>query len=197
MDKRAEIAYRFIKKQSKKHGHSKFYNFLSTATKISLDENKEDQLFFFLIKTIISQQVSTIAARTIWGRLRPIIELNKDNITEDVLRSAGISRQKAAYILGILNNKIIKSHSKRTLKNYSQDELSKMLIEIKGIGPWTIGITRMFYICDEDVWLDGDLGINKALKTFLPNVDYKDLTEIYSPYSTYLSLYLWKGLDSF
>ena len=196
MDKRAEIAYSFIKKQSKKHGHSKFYNFLSTVTKISLDENKEDQLFFFLIKTIISQQVSTIAARTIWGRLRPIIELNKDNITEDVLRSAGISRQKAAYILGILNNKIIKSHSKRTLKNYSQDELSKMLIEIKGIGPWTIGITRMFYICDEDVWLDGDLGINKALKTFLPNVDYKNLTEIYSPYRTYLSLYLWKGLDS-
>ena len=87
MEKRAEIAYRFIKKQSKKHGHSKFYNFLSTATKISLDENKEDQLFFFLIKTIISQQVSTIAARTIWDRLRPIIELNKDNITEDMLRS--------------------------------------------------------------------------------------------------------------
>jgi len=196
MDKRAEIAYRFIKKQSKKHGHSKFYNFLSTATKISLDENKEDQLFLFLIKTIISQQVSTIAARTIWGRLRPIIELNKDNITEDVLRSAGISRQKAAYILGILNNKIIKSHSKRTLKNYSQDELSKMFIEIKGIGPWTIGITRMFYICDEDVWLDGDLGINKALKTFLPNADCKNLREIYSPYRTYLSLYLWKGLDS-
>ena len=196
MDKRAEIAYSFIKKQSKKHGHSKFYNFLSTVTKISLDENKEDQLFFFLIKTIISQQVSTIAARTIWGRLRPIIELNKDNITEDVLRSAGISRQKAAYILGILNNKIIKSHSKRTLKNYSQDELSKMLIEIKGIGPWTIGITRMFYICDEDVWLDGDLGINKALKTFLPNADCKNLREIYSPYRTYLSLYLWKGLDS-
>ena len=195
MDKRAEIAYRFIKKQSKKHGHSKFYNFLSTVNKISLDENKEDQLFFFLIKTIISQQVSTIAARTIWGRLRPIIELNKDNITEDVLRSAGISRQKAAYILGILNNKIIKSHSKRTLKNYSQDELSKMLIEIKGIGPWTIGITRMFYICDEDVWLDGDLGINKALKTFLPNADCKNLREIYSPYRTYLSLYLWKGLD--
>ncbi|MDG1722260.1 MAG: DNA-3-methyladenine glycosylase 2 family protein [SAR86 cluster bacterium] len=197
MDKRAEIAYRFIKKQSKKHGHSKFYNFLSKANKISLDNNKEDQLFFFLIKTIVSQQVSTIAAKTIWDRLRPIIELyNKDDINEDVLRSAGISRQKAAYILGILNNKAIKSHSKITLKDYSQDELSKMLIEIKGVGPWTIGITRMFYICDEDVWLDGDLGINKALKTFLPNADCKNLREIYSPYRTYLSLYLWKGLDS-
>ena len=197
MDKRAEIAYRFIKKQSKKHGHSKFYNFLSKANKISLDNNKEDQLFFFLIKTIVSQQVSTIAAKTIWGRLRPIIELyNKDDINEDVLRSAGISRQKAAYILGILNNKAIKSHSKITLKDYSQDELSKMLIEIKGVGPGTTGITRMFYICDEDVWLDGDLGINKALKTFLPNADCKNLREIYSPYRTYLSLYLWKGLDS-
>ena len=112
------------------------------------------------------------------------------------MRTAGISKRKAAYILGILNNKLLKSHSKKTLRNYSIEELSKILIEIKGIGPWTIGITRMFYICDEDIWLDGDLGINKAIDTFFPNINSDDLKEIYSPYRTYLSLYLWKGLDS-
>ena len=123
-----------------------------------------------MIKTIVSQQVSTSAARTIWSRLRPIIELHKkEDITEDILRTAGISKRKAAYILGILNNKLLKSHSK---------------------------ITRMFYICDEDIWLDGDLGINKAIDTFFPHINSDDLKEIYSPYRTYLSLYLWKGLDS-
>ena len=197
MDNKAEIAHSFITKQSKKYGHLKFYNFLSTAEKISINNNKENRLYFFLIKTIVSQQVSTSAARTIWSRLRPIIEFHKKkDITEDILRTAGISKRKAAYILGILNNKLLKSHSKKTLKNYSIEELSKILIEIKGIGPWTIGITRMFYICDEDVWLDGDLGINKAIDTFFPNINYDDLKEIYSPYKTYLSLYLWKGLDS-
>ena len=197
MDNKAEIAHSFITKQSKKYGHLKFYNFLSTAEKISINNNKENRLYLFLIKTIVSQQVSTSAARTIWSRLRPIIELHKkEDITEDILRTAGISKRKAAYILGILNNKLLKSHSKKTLKNYSIEELSKILIEIKGIGPWTIGITRMFYICDEDIWLDGDLGINKAIDTFFPNTNCDDLKEIYSPYRTYLSLYLWKGLDS-
>ena len=197
MDNKAEIAHSFITKQSKKYGHLKFYNFLSTAEKISINNNKENRLYLFLIKTIVSQQVSTSAARTIWSRLRSIIELHKkEDITEDILRTAGISKRKAAYILGILNNKLLKSHSKKTLKNYSIEELSKILIEIKGIGPWTIGITRMFYICDEDIWLDGDLGINKAIDTFFPHINSDDLKEIYSPYRTYLSLYLWKGLDS-
>ena len=197
MDNKAEIAHSFITKQSKKYGHLKFYNFLSTAEKISINNNKENRLYLFLIKTIVSQQVSTSAARTIWSRLRPIIKLHKkEDITEDILRTAGISKRKAAYILGILNNKLLKSHSKKTLKNYSIEELSKILIEIKGIGPWTIGITRMFYICDEDIWLDGDLGINKAIDAFFPHINSDDLKEIYSPYRTYLSLYLWKGLDS-
>ena len=46
------------------------------------------------------------------------------------------------------------------------------------------------------IWLDGDLGINKAIDTFFPHINSDDLKEIYSPYRTYLSLYLWKGLDS-
>ena len=72
-----------------------------------------------------------------------------------------------------------------------------MLLAIKGIGPWTLGITRMFYICDSDVWLEGDLGIKKASEIFLQELDNDDIRNIYSPYRTFLSLYLWRGLDSF
>ena len=197
MANKAENALSFLLKQSKNNQHTKLYKLLNSIDTIAINNQNEGKLYLFLIKTIVSQQLSTIAARTIWRRVEKVIDLNDEkDITIDLLKSAGLSRTKSEYILGILNNQKIKSHSKKTLKGYSFNELSEMLLKIKGIGPWTIGITRMFYICDEDVWLDGDLGINKAANIFIPDIDINNIKEIYSPYRTYLSLYLWKGLDS-
>lgn len=197
MASKAENAHSFLLKQSNNNQHTKLYKLLNSIDIISINNQNEGKLYSFLIKTIVSQQLSTSAARTIWGRVKTVIDssIEKD-ITIELLKSAGLSRTKSEYILGILDNQLIKSHSKKTLKDYSFNELSEMLLQIKGIGPWTLGITRMFYICDEDVWLDGDLGINKAANIFIPDIDTNNIKEIYSPYRTYLSLYLWKGLDS-
>ena len=197
MANKAENALSFLLKQSKNNQHTKLYKLLNSIDTIAINNQNEGKLYLFLIKTIVSQQLSTIAARTIWGRVEKVIDLNDEkDITIDLLKSAGLSRTKSEYILGILNNQKVKSYSKKTLKGYSVNELSEMLLKIKGIGPWTLGITRMFYICDEDVWLDGDLGINKAVNIFIPDIDINNIKEIYSPYRTYLSLYLWRGLDS-
>ena len=197
MANKAENALSFLLKQSKNNQHTKLYKLLNSIDTIAINNQNEGKLYLFLIKTIVSQQLSTIAARTIWGRVEKVIDLNDEkDITIDLLKSAGLSRTKSEYILGILNNQKVKSYSKKTLKGYSVNELSEMLLKIKGIGPWTLGITRMFYICDEDVWLDGDLGINKAANIFIPDIDINNIKEIYSPYRTYLNLYLWKGLDS-
>ena len=63
-----------------------------------------------------------------------------------------------------------------------------MLLAIKGIGPWTLGITRMFYICDSDVWLEGDLGIKKASEIFLQELDnYVNFLKYSNPFIEYLS----------
>lgn len=197
MASKAENAHSFLLKQSNNNQHTKLYKLLNSIDIISINNQNEGKLYLFLIKTIVSQQLSTSAARTIWGRVKTVIDSNiEKDITIELLKSAGLSRTKSEYILGILNNQLIKSHSKKTLKDYSFNELSEMLLQIKGIGPWTLGITRMFYICDEDVWLDGDLGINKAANIFIPDIDINNIKEIYSPYRTYLNLYLWKGLDS-
>ena len=197
MASKAENAHSFLLKQSNNNQHTKLYKLLNSIDIISINNQNEGKLYSFLIKTIVSQQLSTSAARTIWGRVKTVIDSNiEKDITIELLKSAGLSRTKSEYILGILNNQLIKSHSKKTLKDYSFNELSEMLLQIKGIGPWTLGITRMFYIYDEDVWLDGDLGINKAANIFIPDIDINNIKEIYSPYRTYLSLYLWKGLDS-
>ena len=194
----ADKAYEFILKQSIKYNHSKLHRFISSHEKVSLNQNKNQTLSLFLIKTVISQQVSTSAAKTIWNRFEKVLESKKGKkLTKKDIASAGISNQKSEYILGILNNNFIQSTSLDELKEYSLEDLNRTLLTIKGIGPWTLGITRMFYICDSDVWLEGDLGIKKATEIFLQELDNDDISRIYSPYRTFLSLYLWRGLDSF
>ena len=77
MESEADIAYRLLIENSKKHKHSKFYKFISKADKISIKENKKISLPLFLVKTIISQQVSTSAAQSIWTRFQKILEDTK------------------------------------------------------------------------------------------------------------------------
>ena len=197
MESEADIAYRLLIENSKKYKHSKFYKFISKADKISIKENKKITLPLFLVKTVISQQVSTSAAQSIWIRFQKILKDTKPkNLTKKDLHLAGISRQKSEYILKILENSVINSLSKEKLRRLSKDNLTNKLIKVKGIGPWSVGMTRMFFICDPDVWLEGDLGIKKSLKVFLPDIDRDQIKEIYSPSRTYLCFYLWKDLDS-
>jgi len=80
------------------------------------------------------------------------------------------------------------------LKKLTLEDLTQFFLQLKGVGPWTLGVVRMFFIQDTDVFLEGDLGINKALKNFFSSDSY--LGHHYSPYRTYLCLYLWKSLNN-
>ena len=67
MEDESKLAYKFLLKVSKKQKHKRFNEFLSNSEVISLNSRTNDlTLDLFLIKTIISQQVSTKAARSIW-----------------------------------------------------------------------------------------------------------------------------------
>jgi len=197
MENRYKAAHSFLLKQSKANQHIALNKLLKSIDITSLNRKDNKQAFYlFLIKTIVSQQVSTSAAKTIWNKLENILETKEDNVSIKDLRSAGVSKTKAGYILGIIRNKSLRKETPQSLQKYSPSDLSDLLIQIKGIGPWTIGIVRMFYINDEDVWLEGDLGINKSINIFLPKISHKEIEMIYTPYRTFLSLCLWRGLDS-
>lgn len=72
--------------------------------------------------------------------------------------------------------------------------MSKFFLKIKGIGPWTLGIIKMFYLGHSDTYLSGDLGVKKGALYFFK--DSKYMGEDYSPYKTYLCLYLWQSLST-
>ena len=191
----AERAYRHLLNISKREKHFSFHKFLQSSDIISIESRIDDSISFeyFLIKTIISQQVSTKAARSIWTKVKLALDSNNQRISLDLLKDLGLSKPKATYILGVIENKRIALSTKEDLQQMSYEDLSDFLLSQKGIGPWTLSVVRMFFIADTDVFLQGDLGINKALEYFFKTKDYTG--EDYSPYKTYLCLYLWRSIS--
>ena len=194
-DSKSIKAHKFLLKISKRNKHTKFNNYLSQSNIISVDSrmDKQNDLQFFIVKTIIGQQVSVSAARSIWKKVEIYLKEKNSIISTEELAKCGLSKPKAKYIYGVINNKDLKSVSKKTLQAMQDNELSEFFLQIKGIGPWTLGIIKMFYLGNSDTFLNGDLAIKKRALYFFNDSEYMGID--YSPYKTYLCLYLWQSLS--
>ena len=194
-DPKSIKAHKFLLKISKRNKHTKFNNYLSQSNIISIDSrmDKQNDLQFFIVKTIIGQQVSVSAARSIWKKVEIYLKEKNSIISTEELAKCGLSKPKAKYIYGVINNKDLKSVSKKTLQAMQDNELSEFFLQIKGIGPWTLGIIKMFYLGNSDTFLNGDLAIKKRALYFFNDSEYMGID--YSPYKTYLCLYLWQSLS--
>ena len=194
-DSKSIKAHKFLLKISKRNKHTKFNNYLSQSNIISIDSrmDKQNDLQFFIVKTIIGQQVSLSAARSIWKKVEIYLKEKNSIISTEELAKCGLSKPKAKYIYGVINNKDLKSVSKKTLQAMQDNELSEFFLQIKGIGPWTLGIIKMFYLGNSDTFLNGDLAIKKRALYFFNDSEYMGID--YSPYKTYLCLYLWQSLS--
>ena len=161
--------------------------------------------FHALINSIIGQQISVSAANSMKTKLfslkKNITPLTIKNIKKTDLRKCGLSKKKILYINNIAiffleNKKFIKEISKK-------DDLSirEKLIEIKGIGNWTVDMFLLFTHGSSDIFPSGDLGFIKAIskhyKKDLPLSDkfLKKLQRKWSPYSSIATWYLWRSLD--
>ncbi len=163
--------------------------------------------FGMLVASIISQQISGKAARSIRQRLVDLIAperiapqtLAVRSLAE--LRSVGVSPQKAGY----LHDLAAKVHAgvvrlSRTGR-MTDDEVIAELIQVKGIGVWTAQMFLMFSLGRPDVFPHDDLGIRTALKNLygLPDLpDKKTSHEIarpWRPYATIASWYCWRSHD--
>ena len=194
-DVKSEAAYKFLLKTSKNKKHHRLNKFLKETEIISVDsrQNKNLSLKFFIIKTIIGQQVSTGAAASIWKKTEILLN-NKKRISLRDLSDCGLSRPKASYVNEVLSNQYLDCFTKKDLKKMNQADISDLFLKIKGIGPWTLGIIQMFHIGQEDIYLTGDLGIKKAGLDFFKSDNYDAID--YSPYRKYLCMYLWRSLNN-
>tara|TARA_B100001778_G_scaffold149991_1_gene123214 strand:- start:245 stop:862 length:618 start_codon:yes stop_codon:yes gene_type:complete len=167
--------------------------------------NLNSNYFHSLINSIIGQQISVSAAdsmKTKFFKLkRNITPQTVSKLRTSDLRKCGLSRQKILYIRNISkfflqNKKFIKNINKS-----SEEEIYNNLIEIKGVGNWTIHMFLMFSYGSSNIFPTGDLGFLKAIsklyKVKLPISErkLKLLYKKWSPYSSQATWYLWRSLD--
>ncbi len=163
--------------------------------------------FSVLARAIISQQVSTAAAMTIRGRLEGIIDnggLTAEGIgqlTEPQLRSVGLSRQKASYLVDLAQKSLDGTVRLDRIGRLPDEAVIETLTQVKGIGRWTAEMFLIFSLGRLDVLPVDDLGVRVAIKDLyglddLP--DKKTCLEIaapWRPYATIGSWYCWRRLD--
>ena len=192
-------AYDFLHKKCNEEGHIEFANHIKQVGPLKLQVSNKT-FVTHLSKIIIGQQISVAAAKAIWKRTKKILELNKykkpNKNLDHKFKKAGLSRQKIEYLNGIIFNKNINTLTKNKLNKMTAEEYFKLLIDIKGIGPWSIEMSRIFYIGDPDVFSILDLGLKNAhLKIFNIESYTESFYRKYSPYRSYMCLYLWRILE--
>ena len=151
----------------------------------------------YLSSVVVSQQLSTKAAKTIWSRVHPLVKsyTNYANLDTE-LRLAGLSRSKANYVIELLGNLNLSTLQKNDLMKMSNIEFESLLLANKGIGPWSVQMARMFYLGDADVMPINDLGIKHAHEHFFSEHALNEkFYEPFRPWRTYLSLFMWQSLS--
>ncbi len=169
---------------------------------------KSNEYFSDLCQTIIGQQLSVKAARTIFGRFkeqfsRGIITPQKvHEIPIEKMRECGLSKSKAMFIKDLSTKVLSEEIVLEELEKLEDDIVRSALKKVKGIGDWTVEMFMMFSLGKEDVFSHSDLGLRKAIKKLYNLKEMPDkrmlehITKKWSPYRTYASLVLWKELDS-
>ena len=192
-------AFEALQKKSKKLGFQVLAEHIKNVGPLKIKTSKMD-FVAHLVKIIVGQQLSVQSAAAIWKRTELILKentyKNANKNLDKKFKDAGLSRQKIEYINGIIFNKDLMELSKKSLKKLSSDEYYELLISIKGIGPWSIEMSRIFFIGDPDVFSILDLGLKNAhLRLFDLKTYNEDFYKNFSPFRSYMCLFLWRVLE--
>lgn len=161
--------------------------------------------FGMLVRSIISQQISGKAARSIGKRLEELLApatitpraLAARSIAE--LRSAGVSPQKAGYLHDLaakVDSGVVRLSRTGRM---TDDEVIAELVQVKGIGVWTAQMYLMFSLGRLDVFPHEDLGIRSALRNLYGLAELPDretsleIARPWRPYATIASWYCWRS----
>ena len=164
-----------------------------------------------IMASIISQQLSTKVAKVIFKRFLELYN-GKEPKPQQVLdtpattlRSIGLSNAKVSYVHNVAAFCIEHKITDKKLLAMGNDEIIDLLVQIKGIGRWSVEMLLMFTLGREDVFAVDDLGIQQAMcKLYKLDFDNKKemkermlkISAKWSPYRTYACLHLWRWMDN-
>ncbi len=173
----------------------------------------EQSTYCTLLKNIVHQQLNMKFAYTLtyrfvtrYGREKDGVWFYPDaevvsNLTVEELRELQFSNRKAEYVIGVARRIVNGELDMDELTELSNEDVYKKLLPIRGVGPWTVECVLLFGLGRKDILPAGDVGIQNAIKKWfsLSSKPTKEELHAYhenwSPYSSYVSMYLWESLS--
>jgi DNA-3-methyladenine glycosylase II len=173
------------------------------------DRPKPGEHYAALVRTIVGQQLSTKAARSIWLRLlghfdgkAPTPEQVLAADPEELRAAAGLSRSKTTYLRSLAEHVLDGSLELERLEELDDDAVIAELVAVKGIGEWSAHMFLMFQLGRPDILAPGDLGVRRGvqitygLEAMPSPAEVVELAERWRPYRTAACLYLWRSIDA-
>lgn len=170
---------------------------------LKLERNR----FGILVRSILSQQISTKAARAIRLRLDQLLLPNKlsaqaiAGVTDEQLRSVGLSSQKVSYLRDLSSRTIDGRLKLNSIGRLSDEDAIEHLIQVRGIGRWTAQMFLIFSLGRLDVFPHDDLIVRSSIQELygldeLPNKQAShDIAESWAPYRSIATWYCWRLID--
>ena len=164
-------------------------------------------IFFSLCKSIIGQQISVAAAKSVFkkfkntcnGKINPKI-VKKINIQK--LKRCGLSRQKVKGIKELSVKFLNKSFDPNLIKSMNDEEAITYLSTLRQIGRWSAEMILLFTYNRENIWPIQDIGLLRAIsknykKKYLPPKKFVNfIGKKFSPYCSVATWYLWRSIDN-
>ncbi len=159
-----------------------------------------------LLRTIVGQQVSVAAARSMWAKLEAAYGSPPDldkirKATDEELRLAGLSRQKAGYARS-LADLVLTGELDLDRLPADDEEAIAHLTRIKGIGRWSAEIYLLFAEGRTDVWPAGDLAVQIEIGKLLglegkpTEKQLRELAEAWRPHRGAVAVLAWHSYNS-
>jgi DNA-3-methyladenine glycosylase II len=181
---------------------------IGDPTEVAARRDRPADAYGALVRAIVGQQLSTVAARTIFGRLtalfggrtptpRELLDADPEN-----LRGVGLSRAKVAYLRDLAEHVEDGELDLERLAELPDERVTEQLTAIKGLGRWTVDMFLLFHLGRPDVLAVGDLGIRRAVQEAygldeLPDAgELERIAEPWRPHRSLACLYLWRSLDN-
>ena len=173
------------------------------------DFSGNGQVYFSLLESIVSQQLSVKASDTIFKRFLALFPEGNPHadlllkLETEQLRAVGLSYQKAGYLKNVAQFSLENDLEGHDWSAMGDEEIIRFLTKIKGVGQWTVEMLLMFTLGRPDVLPVGDLGIQQGMANVCGLAETsRDLkkrmveeAEIWRPWRTVACRYLWRWKD--
>ncbi len=161
--------------------------------------------FQTLARSIVGQQISVRAAQTIWDRFEALlVEVHPERVIAhdgEAMREAGLSRMKVAFLKDLADHFHHGKLNPRRWARMRDEAVIEELVQVKGIGRWTVEMFLMFHLMRPDVLPVGDLGLQRAMEKLynggeaLTKDDMREIAEPWAPWRSVAVWYLWRSMD--